>query len=305
MTTATQARNQMERRYLLESMAASGCFGVLALVWGWASGSRVILFDGVAVLLGIALSAVSLLAANTAASAPTSRYPFGKQAAAPLVIGFQGAVLLGILTYALVEAVLLLTSGGDEVVPWTMLAYGLVSAALSALVVWRFAGPSAVSDIVAAEAAAWRAGVGMSLVVAVGGLVGVILAGSRWEAFVPYVDPLLLVILCAAIAPMALGLLRTSMRELLQAAPPRQLQQAVDAAATEVGEEFGLGRPNVIASKVGGRLYADVRYLIDADRDLSVTEEDQVRRAALRRLESTGLEVWANIEVTTDPQLAE
>ena len=45
--------------------------------------------------------------------------------------------------------------------------------------------------------------------------------------------------------------------------------------------------------------------VIDADRDLSVTEEDQVRRAVLRRLESTGLEEWANIEVTTDPQLAE
>ena len=44
---------------------------VLALVWGLLAGSSVIVFDGVSALIGLVLSAMSLVAARAAAAAET------------------------------------------------------------------------------------------------------------------------------------------------------------------------------------------------------------------------------------------
>lgn len=84
-----------------------------------------------------------------------------------------------------------------------------------------------------------------------------------------------MLIACAMIAPMAISLLREGGRELLEAAPSRALSAQIamaDAAA---------GLP-----------------------PWTIGEEDAVRRAITTRLDALGHEVWATVELTTDPGLA-
>lgn len=58
-----------------------------------------ILFDGVYMLTGIALTGVSLLASKAATLAPFKDCPFGRHAATPLAVALQGAALLGTVVY--------------------------------------------------------------------------------------------------------------------------------------------------------------------------------------------------------------
>ena len=116
-----------ERRALHESIAGAAVLGALAVVWGIAAQSRVLLFDGAFILLGIVLSALSLMAARAAADVPSARFPFGKAAVTPLAIAVQGVALLGTLIYAAVDAVAVITAGGADVEPGTVLAYGLIT----------------------------------------------------------------------------------------------------------------------------------------------------------------------------------
>ncbi|MCC6495939.1 MAG: cation transporter, partial [Propionibacteriaceae bacterium] len=57
------------------------------------------------------------------------------------------------------------------------------------------------------------------------------------------------------------------------------------------------------ATKLGRRLYVEVDFLVAAG-EWDVSEEDRVRRSLISALTPLGLEVWASVELTTDPDLA-
>jgi predicted Co/Zn/Cd cation transporter (cation efflux family) len=290
-----------ERRALGESIAGAVVLGALAVGWGIASQSRVLLFDGAFILLGIVLSALSLMASRAAAEGPTARFPFGKAAVTPLAIAVQGVALLGTLVYAAADAVAIITAGGSDVAPGTVVAYGLLTMVCSFVLGRRLVRRAPDSELVAAEAAQWRAGALLSLVFAVGA--GLALALSSFEDVVRYVDPVLVLVACAVLSPIPVRLLRAAGLELLEAAPPADVRRVLDDGVAAVRTEFGLDQPFVRATKLGRRLYVEVDFVVPPG-VWDVNGEDRVRRALIGHLEPLGYELWANVELTTDPELA-
>ena len=292
-----------ERRALGESIAGSVVLGTLAIVWGIAAQSRVLLFDGAFIVLGIVLSALSLMASRAAADVPTARFPFGKAAVTPLAIAIQGVALLGTVIYAAADAIAIIVAGGSDVAPGTVVAYGLISMTYSFALMRWLAHRAPTSELVAAEVAQWRAGGLLSLVFAVGAGAALLLARTSLDEPVRYVDPVLVLVACGVLLPIPLGLLRGAALELMEAAPPPLVQRTLDDAVKAVRDEFGLDEPFVRSTKLGRRLYVEVDFVVPAD-VWDVTGEDQVRRALIARLEPLGYELWANVELTTDPELA-
>ncbi|WP_456787165.1 cation transporter [Cellulomonas sp. P5_C5] len=290
-----------ERRALHESIGGAAVLGTLAVAWGIAAQSRVLLFDGAFILLGIVLSALSLMASRAAADVPSARFPFGKAAVTPLAIAVQGVALLGTLLYAAVDAVAVITAGGADVEPGTVLAYGLITMTCSYAVARWLTHRAPASELVAAEVAQWRAGALLSLVFAVGG--GLALALSDVGDVVRYVDPVLVLVACLVLLPIPLRLLRAAGLELLEAEPPAEVRAVLAEAVTSVREEFGLDEPFVRSTKLGSRLYVEVDFVVPAGA-WDVTGEDRVRRALIGHLEPLGYDLWANVELTSDPELA-
>jgi predicted Co/Zn/Cd cation transporter (cation efflux family) len=60
----------------------------------------------------------------------------------------------------------------------------------------------------------------------------------------------------------------------------------------------------VRATKLGRRLYVEVDFVV-AEHHWDVDDEDRVRRAVTDALEALPFDVWANVELTTDRELAE
>ncbi|GEL94045.1 cation transporter [Cellulomonas composti] len=291
-----------ERRALIGSIIGAGVVGILAMVWGIAAQSRVLLFDGAFVLLGIVLSALSLAASRAAAIAPSARFPFGRQAITPIAIAIQGAALLGTLLYAAADAIGIILDGGSDVAAATVAAYGIVTMLVS-LALARWLGRTAPdSDLVAAEVAQWRAGAVLSLVYAAGAGVALLLSAWSLDDIVRYVDPGLVLLACVVLVPIPIRLLRAAGLELMEAAPPPEVTEAIDQAVRDVRGQFELPEPLVRATKLGERLYIEVDFLVTPG-DWDVSDEDRVRRALVGRLEALGYELWANVELTTDANL--
>ena len=118
---------RLERRALIGSIVGAAVLGALALGWGIAAQSRVLIFDGAFVVLGIVLSVLSLMASRAANAEPTAQFPFGKQAITPIAIAIQGAALLGTLIYAAADAIAIIAAGGSDVSAGTVVAYGLIT----------------------------------------------------------------------------------------------------------------------------------------------------------------------------------
>ncbi|WP_449385944.1 cation transporter [Cellulomonas soli] len=293
----------LERRALIGSIVGAGVLGTLALVGGIVAQSRVLLFDGAFVLLGIVLSALSLSASRAAATAPDARFPFGRQAITPIAIAVQGAALLGTLVYAAADAVTVIVAGGSDVAAGAVVAYGVLSMLASLALVRWLARTAPDSDLVAAEVAQWRAGALLSLVYSVGAAVALLLAAWSLDDAVRYADPVLVLLACVLLVRIPLRLLRAAGLELMEAAPPADVAAAIDREVRRVRDEFDLPEAIVRATKLGERLYVEVDFVVAAG-VWDVSGEDRVRRALLRGLETLGYELWATVELTTDPELA-
>lgn len=296
------AELRRERVALTISALASAVLGVVALLAGAVLGSAVILFDGMYTLAGIALVGVSALASRAAARSPDQRYPFGRHAATPLAVAMQGAALIATLVYAVADAIGTLLGGGTDTDPLWLVIYGAVAAVLSALVArWlRVRAPS--SALVDAEVVSWRAGAGVSAAVVAGGLAGLVLGNTGHDTAAGYVDPVLLLLVVVLITPMPVRLIREGMHELLEGVPPVPVATEVDRAIAAARAELGLALPDpaVRATKLGRRLYVEVDFVVRPG-DWTVDEEDAVRRAVVAQIRRLPFDVWASVELTTEP----
>jgi predicted Co/Zn/Cd cation transporter (cation efflux family) len=294
----------LERRALLVSMAATTALGALGVVWGILAGSQIVLFDGMYAIVGIGLTWLSLHASRLVSGGPTARYPFGREALTPLVVTIQAVALLATCIYGSVAALLTIVAGGSDVTAASALAYGVVSL-VAATVVWmRLRARAARSELLAAEATAWRAGaaLGLAMVVAF----GVVLALEHTDArdWGHYADPALVIVASALLVPTPLRMIRTTLVELLEGAPDLDVQAKVRDAVTEVRRAHGLDEPYLRLAKVGRKLYVEVDFVV-AGREWLVEDADAVRGDLLQRLESSlPYDLWLNIELTGDPRFA-
>lgn len=289
-------------RALRISVAGGVVVVVLAVGIGLWTGSQVILFDGVQAFIGIGLAWVALRAARIVQQGPNDRFPFGREALAPLVVGIEAIALLATCAYAGLEAVNTILAGGGELPAAPQLAYAAVTSVL-ALWVWRLLRRVPDAEMVAAEAIAWFAGAVLSvaMLVAFGG--ALLLEAADLEHVAAYVDPALLLLACIAFVIPPIGMLRSAFHELLEGVPLGQLRDQVDALVLANTERFGLDEPTVRMSKLGPKLYLEVEFLVDGT--WTVTQADEVRRDLLTRLDAVPHDPWVTVGFSADPSLIE
>lgn len=290
-----------EQRLLRLSTLGAAGFAAVAIVWGVLAGSQVILLDGVYALIGVGLGGLSLRAAVLVARGPTPHYPFGREALAPLVVGVQGLVLIGSLGYAVIDAVGVIAEGGSQTAFGSALAYAVVSA-VAGTAVWQvLARRGRGSELVAAEAAQWYAGVLLSLGMFVGFAAAIVLSGSSWRVVVPYIDPAMVIVAALLIAPTPVSMLAQMYRELLEGAAPSEIAEPVVDVVQRFSREEGLPDPSIRIGKLGRKLYVEVDYLVGPDDGWTISDADRMHRRLGQRLAEPGRLLWINVELHTDP----
>ncbi|QAY60978.1 cation transporter [Microbacterium protaetiae] len=304
MAAASRSSSRGENRALAVSMAGSAVLGTGGVVWGVIIGSQIVLFDGVVTLAGIMLVLVSMIAARVAASRPTTDYPYGRHAATPLAVTLQGAALVGALVYGASEAVTVIVAGGSAPAGVAVAAYGVVAALASVVVIMLLATHARSSPLAHAELVSWRSGAYLSGVVVLGGVASAVLTANDLDTVAGFLDPSLVLLATILMLPMALGLVREGGRELLEAAPPRELAEQVDAAVERVRRRHDLPVPVVRSTKLGRRLYVDVGFVVP-DSDWDVAHEDEVRHELTDELGGLDYDVIAGVIITRDPRLFE
>lgn len=302
MTAAatTEGLRLLESRVLRWSMVATAVLAAAGVAGGIVSSSQIVLFDGMWGILGIGLTWLSMRASDLVAAGPTPRYPFGREALAPLVIAIQSIALLGTGTYAVITAIQTIASGGSDVAADAALVYGVVTL-LAAGGVWlwlRAVGRP--SELLRSEAVQWRAGAGLSLGMVVAFVAAIVLEGGRFDDVARYVDPALVIVACVFLLPTPIRMLRDTVVELLEGAPAPEIQEPVRRAIAEVRAQFDLQEPYIRMTKVGRKLYVEVDFVVPG-RDWDVADEDEIRYALRDRIVHLPYQLWLNVELSGDP----
>ena len=288
-----------ERRLLAWSIACGLGLAGLGIAVGITARSQIILFDGFYTFLGIGLSYMALRVSRIVAAGPTSRYPFGREALTPLIIGFEAVALLATCAYAAFTAVITILEGGSRPPTGWAIAYAGFSFVVPVLLGWALKRDTSGSELVAAEAVQWLAGAVLGLGMLVAFLFARIIQDTSWSAAARYVDPVLVLIATALFIVPPIRMIRSTFVELVEGTPDMDLQEPVRDAVDAVRTQFALGDHHLRMTKVGRKFYVEIDFIVSPD--WRVRESDLVRHALSERLEALPHDLWLTLEFTADP----
>jgi predicted Co/Zn/Cd cation transporter (cation efflux family) len=272
-----------------------------------------IVFDGLYSFVSIGLSGLAVLALRFVGRGPDERFPWGREAAEPVVVILKAATLGALCIYAGIGGVFDLLSGGTKVEVGWAIVYAVIATAASlavGLVLRRGTrsqsskGPG--KDLVRSEAAEWLGDALLSAGVLVGFLVALLLTSRGRADLAAYVDPAMVVLVSAAFLVVPLRLVIGGMREVMSMSPPEDVQAQLRAAVDEVGTRYGVEESFVRAAKVGGRMDIEVDYVVGSEsRVVTVADCDSVRSDLHEQLAALGYEKSVVVAFTTDRRWAE
>jgi cation diffusion facilitator family transporter len=303
MDDAKAARDQ---RLLMFSIWASAGFAVLSSVWGILSGSSMIVFDGLYSFVSIGLSVLAVLTLRFSRREADERFPWGREAAEPLVVMIKAATLGALCAYAAVGGILDIVNGGREIAVGSAVVYAAVATlgGLAVGLVLRRTSRDG-SDLVRAEAAEWLGDALLSVGVLIGFLLAYALVAAGRTDLAAYVDPGMVTIVSLAFLWVPIKLIVSSLREILSMAPEADVLDELRACVAAVEEQYALSESFLRASKVGDRMDIEIDFVVDAESAVrTIVDSDSVREDLHERLAALGYERSVVVTFTADRRWA-
>ena len=297
-TPASHDEFLVERRALGLSVGFGLVLASVGITIGVVTGSQIILFDGFYTFLGIGLSWMAMRVSYLVATGPTTRYPFGREALTPLIIGVEGVALLATCAYATFNAVLTIIDGGSKLPSGWGLGYATVALLVPSGLWWWLRRTARHSELVAAEATQWLAGGVLGLGMVVAFLFARVIVGTRWAPGARYVDPALVIAACLLFVVPPTRMIRSTFIELVEGSPDVDLQGPARQAVDDVSARFALGDQQLRMTKIGRKFYVEIEFLVEPS--WNVSQSDQVRRALTERLKELPHDLWLTVEFTAD-----
>ncbi|NOR14818.1 MAG: hypothetical protein GQ544_03850, partial [Candidatus Aminicenantes bacterium] len=195
----------------------------------------------------------------------------------------RGLIILLVCGFAVTSAVIAILHGGREL----NLGHALVYTALAMAgcfilaIIQRINAKKTESPLLEVDAKNWLIDGTMSSVVAAAFLAAFLLRGSQWAHLLPYVDPGLVVLMVVLLLRIPLRTIRDSVGELLQIAPPPELQAAIRARLDDATKDFPAEKKVMRMTKVGRYFYVMMYLIVSSQHNTqSIDEMDAVRKKA-------------------------
>jgi predicted Co/Zn/Cd cation transporter (cation efflux family) len=288
-------------------------FGILV---GLLSGSFAIVFDGVYSLTDACMTVVALLVSNLIASSNaggsakgrlTERFTMGFWHLEPMVLGLNGAMLMGAAIYALINAVGSLMTGGRRLVFDRAIIYAVVTLIVTvAMTIFdKWANRTIRSEFLSLDAKAWLMTAGLTAALLVAFVFGFLIQGTKSEWISPYIDPVVLALVCLAVIPVPVGTVKQAVADILLVTPPN-LKRHVDEVAQEIVRSHGFLSYRAYVARVGRGRQIELYFIVPTDWPPKRLEEwDQIRDEIGKAIGDESPDRWLTIAFTTDPRWAD
>jgi cation diffusion facilitator family transporter len=300
------AKSARDQRLLMFSIWASAGFAVLSSVWGILSGSSMIVFDGLYSFVSIGLSVLAVLALRFSGRGADERYPWGREAAEPLVVVIKAATLGALCAYAAIGGILNIVNGGRQVAVGSAVVYAVVATlgGLAVGLVLRRSSRSG-SDLVRAEAAEWLGDALLSVGVLIGFLVAYFLVAAGRADLAAYVDPGMVTLVSLAFLWVPIKLIISGLREILSMTPGGDVLEQLRACVAAAEERYAFSESFLRASKVGKRMDIEIDFVVGPESEVrTIADSDTVRQDLYEQLAALGYERSLVVTFTTDRRWA-
>lgn len=299
---------EQETRALRLSAWTSMFMAALGIGFGLATESDAIMLDGFFSLIGFVMALVTIRVARLVVQPADEHFQFGYAQFEPFLNAIKGLLMIGVSGFALAGAVDSLLHGGRDLKPGLAAVYALVALAgcLAVGASQRKAARDTGSPLLQVDSKNWLIDGLLSGVIALVFVAAMILGRSRWAGIVPYMDPVLVIVLVLGVAFVPLKIVRDSMREMLAFAPAPAIQEEVRRRVKGAVKEVPTTATEIRMMKIGRFLYVLNQIVVSPEfRYGDVGELDAVRSRIATALE--GIEPTPVVDTlfTADSRWAE
>jgi len=293
-----------EQRILKLSIGVTIVLALFGLAFGLVSGSLSIVFDGVFSVIDAAMSGLALFVSRLVTrQTENRRFQFGFWHIEPMVLAFNGGTLMLLCFYAFVNAIGSFLAGGRQLAfDWAM-AYAVVVCAgcFGMYFYQRRANRRIGSDFVQLDAQSWLMSALITSALLVAFLAAIMAKGTRFDPWLPYVDPVVLAALSLCLVFVPVRTVRRALTEILLITPP-DLDEHVRSVMKRVVEEYRFLSFTSYVAKVGRAQFIEIHIAVNPRWPVdSVATADAVRREIAEALGGEGPDRWLTIDFTADP----
>jgi predicted Co/Zn/Cd cation transporter (cation efflux family) len=288
-----------EKTGIIISIVGGFLLASSAVIMALIARSQAILFDGLYSLITLGMAVAALKVINLVASPETKNRPFGYMALEPFFNLVKSIIMLILLVFFLVTNIQeLLTGGRDIALDLTTIYIFICLAIYGAIILLLMkCRQGTESNILAFEIKNWcvdaliTAGIAVSLVAA---MIAVRLGYTR---VLPYVDPVVVILLTLVSFPVPIKTLVVELRRLLLISTENSIEQEVKTQLAGVIEQRGLTHLRVWGLKSGRTQYLFI-YCGLKDEQTTVEQLDKIRGDIFRALSPLYSRFWADILFT-------
>jgi predicted Co/Zn/Cd cation transporter (cation efflux family) len=132
--------------------------------------------------------------------------------------------------------------------------------------------------------------------------VAIWLKDSAYRELVPYIDPVMLLLMSFALLPMPVKILFDAMQDELEVAP-EELDRQVNAVMDELVRDRGFLKYSSYVSQVGRVRFVEIHVLVPPGFNVGTVDMvDSFRREIEMRLDAGWPHVWLTVAMTANPE---
>ena len=297
--------SELEQGVLRKSIATTAVIALTGVVFGLVSGSQAILFDGLFSLVDGLVVTLSLGVSRLLMSEGSRRFQFGYWHIEPIVVAFNGIVLMLLCVYALLNAIRGLMTGGRELNFDQAIFYSLAMMVVCFGMYFygRHSNSRIRSQFIRLDMQGWlmSAFVGTGLLLAFGA--AILARGTRFEHLIPYADPAILVLITSVLIFLPLGAVIKAIKEIFQIAPAG-LDRRIRSFMENLTKERGFVTYSSYVARIGRARFIEIYIVLPKDYPLDgVGTLDAIRSEIGEYIGEAGPQRWLTIMFTGDESI--
>lgn len=301
-------QSRQEKRALMVSILGAALMAVLGISFAFVADSEAIMLDGVFSTISFFMATLTLKVAQLVNRPDDEQFHFGYSHFAPLLNVVKSALLVILCALALIAAVEALLHGGRSMALGSAVLYGVLATlgCLAIAIYIRRAYNATGSALVAVDAESWAIDTKLSGAVLLAFCIGWGIGETPLAAYLDYLDPAVVTILCLISLPVPIRILLENAREVLLFAPDPAWQQAVEDRFSEALPDLPVAHCRFRLLKMGNTLNIMVHVKPGPEFELhSLAQLDDIRARFNTALESMDVKTYADIIFVDDARLAD
>ena len=260
-----------------------------------------VLLDGLYAIISLVISSLSLFTSFVVKRPNRESFPFGKYIFQPLTIVFNSSILLLLCILSLISSIYAIMHDGRIINANIGLAYGIFSFIGCGIICFLLSKNKHKSELIYAKMLQWLLDTCVSFGLILGFVLIFIAKFIQLEWFIPYIDPILVLIAGIILGIMPIRLLLKNIKEIITMSASDDIQYAIYKIIKEMNDHYHIKEEDLRITKMGQIIYIDLQNIVDNNSDIkTIKEADQYRNELIDSINSNfeNFDKWFNVSFT-------